>query len=207
MIKHRLRSILKARRNALSVLERSVNNTTLHAHLFASEMWQQAHIIHCYCSFGSEADTWHIINTAFAQGKRVIVPLTPATNTSNYTSELLHTEIIADTSFMPDAFGIPTPQGIHMTESGFAMTVNPASILAPADCVIVPLLGFDTARHRIGYGHGFYDRFLQTLIAYSSEPPQCIGIGFWCQCVAEGLPVEAHDVQLDAIFTEFGLLP
>jgi 5-formyltetrahydrofolate cyclo-ligase len=65
------------------------------------------------------------------------------------------------------------------------------------DVVIAPMLGFDPgSKHRIGYGGGFYDRFL-------ANQPQAKKIGV---CFAEGrvdtLPVEDHDVPLDTIVTE-----
>jgi 5-formyltetrahydrofolate cyclo-ligase len=64
------------------------------------------------------------------------------------------------------------------------------------DCVIVPMLGFDHRLHRLGYGGGYYDRFL-------SEQPQALKIGV---CFELGkvsqLPIEPHDVPLDTIVTE-----
>lgn len=68
------------------------------------------------------------------------------------------------------------------------------------DVIIVPMLGFDPAtRHRIGYGGGFYDKFL-------ANQPTVRKIGV---CFEEGrvdkLPVEAHDIALDLIVTEENL--
>jgi len=65
------------------------------------------------------------------------------------------------------------------------------------DCVIVPLVAFDNKRNRLGYGKGFYDRFLKNLKA------QKIGIGFAVQEVAN-IETEAHDFPLDKIVTENG---
>lgn len=68
------------------------------------------------------------------------------------------------------------------------------------DVIIVPLLGFNSDRHRLGYGGGFYDRFLQT-------QTQAFTVGL---CYANGkldeLPVEDHDVALKMIITENGLV-
>lgn len=64
--------------------------------------------------------------------------------------------------------------------------------------LLVPLLAFDPAGHRLGYGGGFYDRTLERL----NVP--AIGIGYAGQEVAS-LPHEAHDRTLDMILTEQGL--
>jgi 5-formyltetrahydrofolate cyclo-ligase len=64
--------------------------------------------------------------------------------------------------------------------------------------LLVPLLAFDPAGHRLGYGGGFYDRTLEKL----NVP--AIGIGYAGQEVAS-LPHEAHDRTLDMILTEQGL--
>ena len=62
------------------------------------------------------------------------------------------------------------------------------------DCILVPGLGFDKQRHRIGYGLGHFDRFLSKL----SCP--FLGIGFKEQLVNDPLPVEEHDISLTEVF-------
>jgi 5-formyltetrahydrofolate cyclo-ligase len=64
--------------------------------------------------------------------------------------------------------------------------------------LLVPLLAFDGAGHRLGYGGGFYDR---TIAAFRIP---AIGIAYAGQQV-ESLPHEAHDMKLDAVLTERGL--
>lgn len=84
----------------------------------------------------------------------------------------------------PGHYGIPEPMA-HWP------AVKPALLL-------VPLLAFDAAGHRLGYGGGFYDRTLESL----NVP--AIGIGYAGQEVA-ALPREAHDIALHGILTEHGL--
>jgi 5-formyltetrahydrofolate cyclo-ligase len=70
--------------------------------------------------------------------------------------------------------------------------------------LLVPLLAFDRNGHRLGYGGGFYDR---TLFAYRSGAAyriRAIGLAYAAQEM-ESLPVEAHDMKLDGIVTEYGL--
>lgn len=64
------------------------------------------------------------------------------------------------------------------------------------DIIIVPMLGFDDQLHRIGYGGGYYDKFLAT------QPlAKKIGVCFEAGKV-EHIPAEPHDVQLDLLVTE-----
>lgn len=64
------------------------------------------------------------------------------------------------------------------------------------DLVIVPLLGFDRAGNRLGYGGGYYDKFLA-----KNNCKQTIGLAYSFQEV-ESLPVEPYDQNLDLIITE-----
>ncbi|HSZ11545.1 MAG TPA: 5-formyltetrahydrofolate cyclo-ligase [Rhizomicrobium sp.] len=72
------------------------------------------------------------------------------------------------------------------------------AIVVPS-VVFVPLLAFDAAGHRLGYGGGYYDRTLAALPGAAA-----IGIAYAGQEMAS-LPREAHDHPLDAILTEQGL--
>ena len=71
-----------------------------------------------------------------------------------------------------------------------------------ADVVIVPGLAFTSAGERLGQGGGWYDKFL------SNVRPSCttIGVGFGQQLV-ESIPTESHDVTLDYIVTDLGVVP
>lgn len=64
------------------------------------------------------------------------------------------------------------------------------------DLVIVPLLGFDRSGNRLGYGGGYYDKFLSR-----NNCKEAIGLGYSLQEV-KSLPVEEHDQKLDLIITE-----
>lgn len=68
------------------------------------------------------------------------------------------------------------------------------------DILLVPLLGFDLDRYRLGNGGGYYDRTLGAM----DIKPYTIGIGFDCLRLDTIYPF-AHDVPLDAIVTESGV--
>ncbi|MBP7337325.1 5-formyltetrahydrofolate cyclo-ligase [Niveispirillum sp.] len=88
---------------------------------------------------------------------------------------------------VPGAFRIMEPMG-------------DAPLVQP-DIVLVPLLAFDQAGYRLGYGGGFYDRTLEVLRA--EAPTVAVGIGYAGQGV-DKLPIDAYDQKLDWIVTEQG---
>jgi 5-formyltetrahydrofolate cyclo-ligase len=93
-----------------------------------------------------------------------------------------------ETRMEPGRYGIPVPIG--------AEAVHP-------DLVLVPMLAFDRRGHRLGYGGGFYDRTIAALRA--SGPIVVLGFAHAAQEV-ETVPDSEHDMPLDAIVTEDGLI-
>ena len=89
-----------------------------------------------------------------------------------------------DTTFTPNDWGIPEP------DTG--TDIHPVDI----DAVFVPLLVFDKRGHRVGYGKGFYDRFL----AECRPATRKIGVSLF-EAVEPISDVTAHDVALDACIT------
>ncbi len=67
--------------------------------------------------------------------------------------------------------------------------------------ILLPLAAFDAAGYRLGYGKGFYDRTL----AEMQSRPLLIGYGFSTQQV-DAIPAEAHDVRMDMMISELGML-
>jgi 5-formyltetrahydrofolate cyclo-ligase len=90
------------------------------------------------------------------------------------------------TPLVPAAYGIPVPQGTPL--------VQPQVLL-------IPCLGVDMQRYRLGYGGGFYDR---TLAAFKVRPV-AVGIAFDCGRLRSIGP-QAHDIRLDLVITESGVL-
>jgi len=86
---------------------------------------------------------------------------------------------------IPDRYGIPTP-----------VDCNPVT----PDALLIPLVAFDAAGNRLGYGGGFFDR---TLAAFSPRP-LAIGVGFELNRV-RSLPTQPHDQPMDWIVTERGI--
>lgn len=84
---------------------------------------------------------------------------------------------------------------------------EPTADLEPIEgfsLIVVPGLGFTTTGGRIGYGRGFYDRYLRAARAHRPELIT-VGVAFACQQV-DALPIDPWDEPLDALVTEQGLL-
>ena len=87
-----------------------------------------------------------------------------------------------------------------------ALAAGPFGIAQPAtadwvtpDLIILPLLGFDAAGHRLGYGGGYYDATLAALRAVQAVT--AVGLAYEEQWLTHLLPAEAHDVPLDWVIT------
>ncbi|SIS54407.1 5-formyltetrahydrofolate cyclo-ligase [Phaeovulum vinaykumarii] len=96
-----------------------------------------------------------------------------------------------DDPLVPGAFGTrePAPE---------APEIRPALL-------VVPLLAFDAAGYRLGYGGGFYDRTLAQLRADGGARPLAVGLAYAAQEHPGVLPLGPHDLPLDLIVTEQGL--
>ncbi len=92
--------------------------------------------------------------------------------------------------------------GCAMITGAFGALIPETGAWIEPEVLIVPLVGFDRAGYRLGYGGGFYDRTIEALRA--KRPTLAIGFAFAAQELPE-VPIEATDQRLDAILTENGL--
>lgn len=95
--------------------------------------------------------------------------------------------------------------GARLVDAGFGTCgPGPEAALVDPDIMLVPLAAFDRHGHRIGYGAGHYDRAITRLRA-GGAAPHLIGVAFDTQEV-DAVPYEPHDVRLDAVLTESGVV-
>jgi len=135
----------------------------------------------------SEPDIHPLIEEAWAQGKRVVLPLMIKHGS---TPELDWHEVATwDDVVVPGPFGLREPDPLRC----------PRVPLADLDCVFVPGVAFDHEGFRLGRGGGFYDSFLSR--APAKLP--CIGLMFALQKIAL-VPREPHDQALRNVITEDG---
>jgi len=136
-----------------------------------------------------EPDTWRIVRRIWAAqlAVRLAVPVVNPDGIS-----LKHYELKPDTPLHRNRWGIPEPA------AATALEVPAAAF----DAVLVPLLAVDTSGHRVGYGGGFYDRFL----AQCGPHTQFIGLGVLDEApVARMADVLPTDVPLHACLTPGGV--
>ena len=91
------------------------------------------------------------------------------------------------------------------------MVLNKYGMLEPIkskkntpNIILVPLLAFDNRKHRIGYGKGFYDKFLSKYFKINKKI-LTIGIAFSFQ-KHHNLPINSKDIKLDYVLTEKGFI-
>ena len=135
----------------------------------------------------SEPDVHPLIEEAWAQGKRVVLPLMIKHGT---VPELDWHEVTSwDEVVVPGPFGLREPDPLRCTR------VKAAEV----NCAFVPGVAFDAEGYRLGRGGGFYDSFLSRVPTMVS----CIGLFFSTQKV-ESVPRETHDQRLQSVITEDG---
>lgn len=186
----RLRGQLRKRilqaRDGLAPQFRQTASLAITERLWNLAPFARARILFTYVNFRSEPDTAPFIRHALAAGKTVTVPYTVVG------SHLLACRIEDPAlELHPGYCAIPEPDP----------AVSPPVATAGIDVVLLPGSVFDRQGGRLGYGGGYYDRFL------AKDAPQAlrIGIAFEQQVVAE-LPLLPHDVPLHLLVTEERLL-
>lgn len=135
----------------------------------------------CYVSYKNEVDTKELIRYLLQDGKQVFLP--------RITSDKKDIEAIEIKDFDKDlkkgTFGIMEP---------FCSSRECAGDI---DMIIIPGVAYDINKNRLGYGGGYYDRFLSGLKSSSLK----LGLSY-DELVYESLPVEEHDIKVDIIITE-----
>ena len=140
-------------------------------------LFLEAKDIFCYLPIRGEVDTRLILETAWKAGKRVAVP-----------------KVLSDTKM--EFFYIHSMSDLETGTFGVLEPTTDLLALPENACVIVPGSVFDKACNRIGYGGGYYDRYLALHTKY-----QTIGLAYDLQ-ITEKLPLEETDIPLRHILTE-----
>ena len=180
--KNSIRKDALKKRRALSDREVREKSLLIKERLFELKEFKKAGLIMFYASFRNEVRTEEMIEEAMALGKKIAFPVTtPEKEMRAYLVFNLKKDLC------PGAFGILEPKAISDREVH----------IKEIDMIIVPGVAFDRRGGRIGFGQGFYDRFLRSI----SPRPFCAGLGFEMQ-VLESLPLSIHDERLDAVITE-----
>ncbi|MXV37538.1 5-formyltetrahydrofolate cyclo-ligase [Flavobacteriaceae bacterium Ap0902] len=181
-MKKDLRQVYITKRKEISTSDREIYSQQIATHFLNSE-WMEYETFHIFIPIDkfNEINTRLIIQELWAKNKTVVVPKMKG-------KALLNCAYTPETLLAKNSWGIEEPKNHKEI---------PASQI---DVVIVPMLIADKNGNRIGYGGGFYDRFLPTL----RRDVQLVGINYF-EPIAH-IDHEEHDIPLDALITPKGVV-
>jgi 5-formyltetrahydrofolate cyclo-ligase len=183
--RQQLRHQMLAERNRIGRAHRRGMSKQIVEAVAGLPVFKESHVILIYCSYQSEVETFPLLHRCLAEGKIVCVPLAVPEH-----SRLL---VVAITDplldLAPGYKGIPEPV-LSLVER---QTRNPKSL----EVILMPGAVFDRAGNRLGYGGGYYDRFLAQVAPQAVR----IGLAFSGQLVSK-IPALPHDVPMDVLVTE-----
>ena len=176
--KRKIREEMKRRLSSLSTIEHTRLSREIAQKVFALNEWKQAETIGITVAVHPEPETKFIIEQAWIKGKRVAVPkCIPSSKKLDFRYITSFSEL--ETVY----FGLQEP--VTTTEHA---TKEDISLL------IVPGLAFTRKGYRLGFGGGYYDRFL------SDYKGKLLSLAFELQLM-EYLPIECHDIPVSKIIT------
>jgi len=179
-----MRSVTLKQLTELSDKEYQQLSKEIHKHLFSFSKWNKANTVAVTVSRGREVDTFPIIKQAWTEKKTVVVPkCDPGTNTMEFRS------ITSFDQLEKVFYGLKEP----------ILSETSAVKNSVIDLILVPGICFDKNGYRIGYGGGYYDRYL---VDYKNDT---VSLAFSCQ-VTDEVPREAHDVPVSTLITEQGVM-
>ena len=174
MDKTSLRKQIREKKRAMTPEEIEAASQKLCQLFLASELYRRAKTVYGYLPYNQEVRTVPMLEQALADGKRVAVPKV-------YGDEMKFIYLTDLRQVETGYAGIPEP-----VEDG-PVADDPTAL------VLMPGLAFDNEGHRIGYGGGFYDRFL------AAEPTHpTLALCYEFQMVQQ-LPVEEFDIPVDVV--------
>lgn len=180
--KAELRRRMRLAREAIPADDRARIAEIVAERLLALPEATSARTVLLFYSFGSEVATGGMAARIRAEGKRLLLP---------YVEEdgMEAAEVREDDELIRAPYGAREPAR--------RVPVDPSEV----DLVVAPGLAFDRGGHRLGYGGGFYDRYLARLRPETVR----VGIGFAVQ-VVDWVPAGPGDQRVDLVVTEAGVL-
>ncbi len=199
--KQELRNKYLAYRNELSLKERREKSSRIREVLTREEAYRQAQVILVYMDYRSEVITTELTEGLLAEGARqVFAPKVEG-------MDIVFYEVSSMEDFSEGYQGIREPSGSDDRRLKIEQLKGKNTL------VLVPGAVFDRERGRMGYGKGFYDRFLKRLDAACEKEREndpetwvcSVALAFDCQ-IAKRVLMEDHDRRVDMIVTETGVI-
>lgn len=174
MTKQELRAAIRAKKRAMPLTQIEQKSAALAEQLFATEQYRQAKTIYGYLPYNQEVRTVPILEQALRDGKRVAVPKV-------YGDEMRFIYMEDLSLVEKSGFGIPEP-----------VADGPVALEEDA-LILMPGLAFDPMGNRMGYGGGYYDKYLQ---AQPNHPTVALCYDFQ---MLQRLDTEEHDIPVDLV--------
>lgn len=180
MPKRTLRSQMLTQRRSLSCVSWSASSLLAQTGLLSLDEYGRAECIALYSPSKNEVDTSLLLAEALKAGKMVLYPAVCG-------NRMTFHRIKQPDELREGAFGIlePCSEGV-------------ACKIAEIDLIVVPGVVFDLSGHRIGYGKGYYDRFLQN----SGCTANLVGLCHDFQLTEEPIPADIHDIPMGIIVSD-----
>ena len=183
--KAEVRTRTLALRDEMPAQERMRRSEKIVKNLTDHPCYREAQALLTYVSFRSEVDTISLIEQAFADGKTVFAP-----RVAGREMDFFRIKGLCD---LEEGYhGILEPHN-HITEV-YAPSAGKAIICMPG-------AAFDRAHHRIGYGGGYYDRYLSGLSEQAKDMICTAALAYDCQILQE-IPWDNHDICPECIIAE-----
>jgi len=179
-----IRKSILLKRDTLTPDEVLGKSNEIFNRLCSLEQYKKAKTVIAYMDYRNEAMTGRFILRCIDDGKTIAVPRVMPGAERELKFYEIH-NISEDIEF--GYKGIPEPK------AGILKTVEPSDI----DLAVIPGVAFDMERHRIGYGAGYYDRFLLKLRKDCFK----IGVAFNMQ-ILNTIPYDEYDIPMDMVITE-----
>lgn len=194
MNKNDLRKIFLAKRKSLTEIELAQINKAIYERFFIEFSFSEIRVIHCFLPIRrqNEVDTWPIIHHIHQTYPHIAL-LIPKTKPE--TLEMESYVWTPDLVLEENRWGIPEPISQQLIVNSGKVQENDFPN-TQIDVVLVPLLAFDDRGYRVGYGKGFYDRFLQTC------RPDVLKVGLsFFEPIEKIDDTDEHDIRLDFCIT------
>ena len=201
MNKKDIRKSVLALRDGISSKDKTQYDASIKEIVLGMEEYRRAEVILAYVSYRSEVDTTALIQKALADGKYVFAPKVSG-------NEMEFWQISSLENLREGYRGILEPEQSISFPDWISRNIGSKVMMW------MPGIAFDKERHRIGYGGGFYDRYLNRLMQQSDQIASAdqtrtqsgrfmlttAAFAYSCQ-ILERIPYEEHDVKPDFLIT------
>ncbi|MEI3336773.1 MAG: 5-formyltetrahydrofolate cyclo-ligase [Clostridium sp.] len=181
MDKKEIRKNMISKRDNILKEEKEIMDKNIILKLKESEYYKKSKNIFIYLGFGSEIDTMSYIQEFINEGKHIFIP-----RTDIKTKKMEAVEITSLEGLRENKYGILEPD--DSKEEFYKNNL---------DLIILPGVAFDLVGKRIGYGGGYYDRYLENI----DKKIMKVALIYDFQLL-ENVPAEEHDIKADYIITE-----